>query len=141
MIHDTKAASEGADEILAWIGTHGIADKDAAAARRRFVGSSSSAKIEKRRGEHRMVIDLHGMRSEEAVDAVRRGLDAARHAGCASVIFVHGKGHHSPSGEGPVLKSLVRGMLENELALQVKDHFDAPPEAGGSGATIAWLAR
>ena len=128
-------------EIFEWLRTHGVPDKDAEAKRSASLPPKDSrSRLETGRKQHRLVVDLHGLRYEEAVPVIRSGLERGKKSGCAAVIFVHGKGHHSDAGEGPVLKGLVRAMLENELALQVKDFYDAPPDQGGSGATIAYIA-
>jgi DNA-nicking Smr family endonuclease len=56
------------------------------------------------------VLDLHGMSSAEAEEALDRFIRDSRSRGLAKVLIIHGKGLHSP-GE-PVLGRVVRSYLE-----------------------------
>ncbi len=56
------------------------------------------------------VLDLHGMSSAEAEEALDRFIRDCRSRGLSKVLIVHGKGLHSP-GE-PVLGRVVRSYLE-----------------------------
>ena len=58
-------------------------------------------------------------------------LREARRLGLSEVRLIHGKGMG-------VRRAEVRRLLAARD--DVLDHFDAPPERGGSGATIAILA-
>ncbi len=56
------------------------------------------------------VLDLHGLSSAEAEEALDRFIRDSRARGLVKVLIVHGKGLHSP-GE-PVLERVVRSYLE-----------------------------
>jgi len=56
------------------------------------------------------VLDLHGMSSLEAEEALDRFIRGARARGLAKVLIVHGKGLHSPGQ--PVLQRVVQNYLE-----------------------------
>ena len=56
------------------------------------------------------VLDLHGLSSAEAEEALDRFIRDSRSRGLSKVLIVHGKGLHSP-GE-PVLGQVVRSYLE-----------------------------
>lgn len=81
--------------------------------------------------EPQAVLDLHGMNSREAEQALERFIYQARSTAVRKVLIVHGKGNHS-QGE-PVLQGVVRRYLEKcpytgAFAL-------AKPKHGGRGAT------
>jgi dsDNA-specific endonuclease/ATPase MutS2 len=80
--------------------------------------------------EIRDVFDLHTIQPRDVKRVVEEYLDEARRAGFRSVRIIHGKG----SG---VQREIVRGILARTPF--VEDWTDAPPEAGGWGATIARL--
>jgi DNA mismatch repair protein MutS2 len=66
------------------------------------------------------------MRLEEALDALRRQIDAAVLAGMREFAVIHGK------GEG-ILQKGVHEYLRNENA--VADYYFSRPELGGFGRT------
>ena len=74
--------------------------------------------------------DLHSFRPEDVASAVEEYLRAAREAGFREVRVIHGKGIG-------VRRAEVRRLLEKRD--DVADFFDAPPERGGSGATVVVL--
>ena len=82
-------------------------------------------------------IDLHGLRTDEAREALGQFLRDARRAGWRCVRVVHGKGLGSP-GKAPVLKAKVHGWLiqKNEVLAFVQ----ARPLEGGAGALLVLLA-
>jgi len=78
------------------------------------------------------VLDLHTFRPQEIPDLLDDYLSACREVQILSVRIVHGKGRG-------VLKKRVRAILKRHpLVVSITD---APPEAGGWGATIAELKR
>lgn len=77
------------------------------------------------------IIDLHTIHPREVRKVVEEYLLEARRAGFRSVRIIHGKG-------AGVQREIVRGVLEKTPF--VEDCTDAPPEAGGWGATIAHLS-
>lgn len=77
------------------------------------------------------VIDLHTIPPREIKRVVEEYLHEAHEAGFQSVRIIHGKGIG-------VQRELVRSILSRTPF--VADWTDAPPEAGGLGATIARLS-
>ena len=78
------------------------------------------------------VLDLHAFRPEEISDLLDDYLDECVAAGIFSIRVIHGKG----SG---VLRRRVQSLLGRHRLVA---HFrDAPPEAGGWGATLVDLCR
>ena len=75
-------------------------------------------------------LDLHTFLPQEVADVVRDYLDAAWEKGLRELRIVHGRGIG-------VQRELVRKVLERDP--RVRSFRDAPPEAGGWGATLATL--
>ncbi len=82
-------------------------------------------------------IDLHGLRSDEAREALGQFLREAQRAGLRCVRVVHGKGLGSP-GRAPVLKAKVQGWLIQKQ--EVLAFVQARPLEGGAGALMVLLA-
>lgn len=82
-------------------------------------------------------IDLHGMRRDEARDALAAFLRDAGQRGLRCVRVVHGKGHGSP-GKAPVLKGKVRAWLVQKES--VLAFVQARAADGGHGALVVLLA-
>lgn len=81
-------------------------------------------------------LDLHGLRREEARDAVARFLPQAVRDGLRCVRIIHGKGLGSIDRK-PVLKDKVlRWLVQRD---EVIAFCQAPPHAGGSGALLVLL--
>lgn len=78
------------------------------------------------------VIDLHTIPPRDVSRVVEEYLRQAHEAGFAVVRIIHGKGIF-------VQRTLVHAILERTPF--VIDWTDAPPEAGGLGATIVRLDR
>lgn len=72
------------------------------------------------------VLDLHPFRPAEVSSVVRSYLDAAYEAGFRRLRIIHGRG-------AGVQRRTVRTVLERDP--RVRSFGDAPPEAGGWGAT------
>ena len=77
--------------------------------------------------EIRDVFDLHAIAPRDVKRVVEEYLAEAHRAGYRSVRIIHGK------GKG-VQREMVRAILSRTTF--VEDWTDAPPEAGGWGATI-----
>jgi hypothetical protein len=77
------------------------------------------------------IIDLHTMPPRDVKRVVEEYLGEARRAGFRSVRIIHGKGIG-------VQREMVRSILARTPF--VEDWIDAPPEAGGLGATIVRLS-
>ena len=76
------------------------------------------------------VIDLHTLAPRDVKRAVEEYLIEARRAGFRSVRIIHGKGRG-------VQREMVRKILARTPS--VLSFTDAPPAAGGFGATVAHL--
>ncbi len=76
------------------------------------------------------VLDLHTFRPQDIADLLENYFDECIKAGIFSVRVIHGK------GKG-IQKRQVQRILQNNPA--VKSFRDAPPEAGGWGATLVQL--
>lgn len=81
-------------------------------------------------------IDLHGLRQDDAREALSAFIHEAHQHGIRCVRVVHGKGLGSP-GKAPVLKNRVHNWLvqKNEVLAFVQ----AKPSDGGSGALVVLL--
>ena len=81
-------------------------------------------------------IDLHGLRTEEAREALSGFLQQAIRLGWRCVRVVHGKGLGSP-GRKPVLKEKVlRWLVQRQ---EVMAFVQAPAPQGGAGALLVLL--
>ena len=76
------------------------------------------------------VLDLHTFRPQDIADLLENYFDECIKAGIFLVRVIHGK------GKG-IQKRQVQRILQNNPA--VKSFMDAPPEAGGWGATLVQL--
>jgi DNA-nicking Smr family endonuclease len=81
-------------------------------------------------------LDLHGLRREEARDALAAFIRHCHQASHRCLRVVHGKGHGSP-GREPVLKSKVHRWLAQRQ--EVMAFTQAPGAQGGAGALIVLL--
>lgn len=81
-------------------------------------------------------LDLHGMRSDEAREALAEFLRDADKRGLRCVRVIHGKGLGSPNKE-PVLKNKVRNWLAQKA--EVIAFCQAKAADGGSGALVVLL--
>ena len=104
--------------------------------RRPGIGLDITGKL--RRGDWRIQrqLDLHGLRLDDARDALGRFIREAHQHGIRCVRVVHGKGLGSP-GKTSVLKSRVHSWLvqRNEILAFVQ----AKPAEGGAGALVVLL--
>ena len=86
-------------------------------------------------------IDLHGMRVDEAKEAVGAFVRDRRAKGDRVVVIVHGRGLNSPARQ-PVLRGEVAAWLsDGPTAKHVSAFLTAPPEHGGEGAMSVLLAH
>lgn len=81
-------------------------------------------------------LDLHGLRRDQARDALNQFFRAAEQQKLRCVRVVHGKGHGSP-GRTPVLKDKVKRWLVQKE--QVMAYVQARPADGGHGALVVLL--
>lgn len=76
------------------------------------------------------VLDLHTFRPAEVPDLLSDYIEECRNAGITRIRIIHGKGTGT-------LKRLVHRVLKKHP--RVASFTDAPPDAGGWGATLADL--
>ncbi|MFD1709144.1 DNA mismatch repair protein MutS [Ottowia sp. GY511] len=101
------------------------------------VGPDVTAKLRRGHWAVQRQIDLHGLRTDEAREALGQFLREAQRAGVRCVRVVHGKGLGSP-GRTPVLKAKVHGWLIQKK--EVLAFVQAKPLEGGAGAVLVLLA-
>ncbi|MDF1484646.1 Smr/MutS family protein [Ramlibacter sp. H39-3-26] len=104
--------------------------------RRPGVGPDVTRKLRAGHWSIQRQLDLHGLRTDEAREALGAFLRDARRTGLRCVRVVHGKGLGSP-GRTPVLKTRVQRWLvqKNEVLAFVQ----ARPAEGGAGALVVLL--
>lgn len=83
-------------------------------------------------------LDLHGLRRDDAREALGEFLRDATKVGWRCVRVVHGKGLGSP-GKTPVLKGRVQSWLVQKK--EVLAFAQAMPAQGGAGALVVLLAQ
>lgn len=110
---------------------------DAMSFRRPGINTDVTRKLRAGEWSIQRQLDLHGMRSDEARDALGTFIRDAWKQGVRCVRVVHGKGLGSP-GKQPVLKAKVQRWLiqKNETLAFVQ----AKPAEGGAGALVVLLA-
>jgi DNA-nicking Smr family endonuclease len=109
---------------------------DAMSFRRPGIGIDVARKLRRGHWSIQSEIDLHGLRREDAREALAAFLRDAVKQGLRCVRVVHGKGLGSP-GKTPVLKGKVHGWLvqKNEVLAFVQARADE----GGAGAVVVLL--
>jgi DNA-nicking Smr family endonuclease len=109
---------------------------DALSFRRPGIGTDVTRKLRKGDWSIQREIDLHGLRREDAREALAAFIRLAVRDGVRCIRVVHGKGLGSP-GKTPVLKSKVQGWLvqKNEVLAFVQARADE----GGAGALVVLL--
>ncbi len=100
------------------------------------VGSDVLRKLRRGNWSLQGEIDLHGLRTEEAREALSEFLHHAIRLGWRCVRVVHGKGLGSP-GRMPVLKQKVMRWLVQRA--EVMAFVQAPAAQGGAGAVLVLL--
>jgi len=109
---------------------------DALSFRRPGIGTDVTKRLRKGDWSIQGEIDLHGLRREEAREALAAFIREAHKRGWRCVRIVHGKGLGSP-GKTPVLKGRVQSWLiqKNEVLAFVQARGDE----GGAGALVVLL--
>lgn len=109
---------------------------DAMSYRRPGIGIDVARKLRRGHWSIQGEIDLHGLRSDDAREAMAAFLRESLRQGWRCVRVVHGKGLGSP-GKTPVLKGKVHGWLvqKNEVLAFVQARADE----GGAGAVVVLL--
>ena len=120
---------------LQWINNHHMEDKDAqmqkeaesAAAAR----PSRAPRGRKMRRNPRDEIDLHGMTSDEAAEAVERRIDDLMIAGLKVLRVIHGGGNPSYGNVKRIIDRKVRSEWSNRIQL-----YKVEPDNAGSSIMI-----
>lgn len=105
--------------------------------KRRHIGPDVLVRLRRGQWAIQAQVDLHGLRRDEARQALQSFLRLARRQGHRCVRVIHGKGLGSP-GKTPVLKSKVRAWLVQSQA--VLAFVQARASQGGHGAVVVLLA-
>ena len=111
---------------------------DALSYRRPGIGTDVTRKLRKGGWSIQGQVDLHGLRREDAREALVDFIKDAARMGWRCVRVVHGKGLGSP-GKTPVLKGKVQSWLIQKQ--EVLAFVQARPAHGGAGALIVLLAQ
>jgi DNA-nicking Smr family endonuclease len=109
---------------------------DAMSFRRPGIGIDVARKLRRGHWSIQSEIDLHGLRREDAREALAGFLRDAVRQGLRCVRVVHGKGLGSP-GKTPVLKGKVHGWLVQKS--EVLAFVQARADEGGAGAVVVLL--
>ena len=104
--------------------------------RRPGLGGDVVRKLREGRWSIQRAIDLHGLRTDEAREALGRFIRESHQQGLRCVRVVHGKGLGSP-GRTPVLKGRVLRWLVQKK--EVMAFVQARPAEGGAGALVVLL--
>ena len=104
--------------------------------RRPGIGVDVTRKLRRGDWSIQRQLDLHGLRRDDAREALGQFIRDAHKHGIRCVRVVHGKGLGSP-GKAPILKSRVHSWLvqKNEVLAFVQ----AKPADGGGGALVVLL--
>ena len=111
---------------------------DALSYRRTGIGTDVTRKLRKGGWSIQGQVDLHGLRREDARQALVDFIKDATRMGWRCVRVVHGKGLGSP-GKTPVLKSKVQSWLIQKQ--EVLAFVQARPAHGGAGALVVLLTQ
>ncbi len=104
--------------------------------RRPGVGVDVTQQLRRGKWAIQRQLDLHGLRSDDAREALGSFVRESHQQGIRCVRIVHGKGLGSP-GKTPVLKDKVHRWLVQKA--QVVAFVQAPPAQGGAGALVVLL--
>jgi DNA-nicking Smr family endonuclease len=105
--------------------------------RRPGIGPDVAARLRRGQWAIQAQIDLHGLRRDEAREALSEFIRRSHAQGRRCLRVVHGKGHGSP-GREPVLKAKVQRWLAQSAEVVAFAQASAPQ--GGAGALIVLLA-
>lgn len=104
--------------------------------RRTGLGPDVTRKLREGHWSIQRQIDLHGLRTDEAREALGQFIRETHQLGLRCVRVVHGKGLGSP-GRTPVLKGRVQRWLVQKK--EVLAFVQARPAEGGAGALVVLL--
>jgi len=106
--------------------------------RRPGLGADVMRKLREGHWSIQRQIDLHGLRTDQAREALGGFIREAHQLGLRCVRVVHGKGLGSP-GRTPVLKGRVQSWLVQKS--EVMAFVQARPAEGGAGALVVLLRQ
>jgi DNA-nicking Smr family endonuclease len=86
-------------------------------------------------------VDLHGLGANEARQAVEAFVREKRAAGEKCLLVVHGKGEHSPRGQGVLRHEIAGWLAEGPASEHVAAFATATRDDGGEGAVYVLLRR
>lgn len=104
--------------------------------RREGIGLDVTRKLRSGEWSIQRQLDLHGLRTDEAREALGQFIRLSHRTGLRCVRIVHGKGLGSP-GKTPVLKSKVQRWLVQKK--EILAFVQARPAEGGAGALVVLL--
>ena len=110
---------------------------DSLSFRRRGIGQEVVRKLRRGVWATQAQLDLHGLRRDEAREALGEFMRESAREGWRCVRVIHGKGNGSP-GREPVLKSKVKSWLVQKK--EVIAFTQARAADGGAGAVMVLLA-
>jgi DNA-nicking Smr family endonuclease len=86
-------------------------------------------------------VDLHGLGASDARQAVETFVREKRAAGEKCLLIVHGKGEHSPRGQGVLRHEMAGWLAEGPASEHVAAFATATRDDGGEGAVYVLLRR
>ena len=94
-----------------------------------------------RRGEFQVDVscDLHGRGVHEARARVEEIVQRSRERGERCLLLVHGRGNHSPGGEGILRGEMAAWLSQGSASVHVAAFATALPDDGGDGALYVLL--
>ncbi|MDH4273493.1 MAG: Smr/MutS family protein [Gammaproteobacteria bacterium] len=104
--------------------------------RRRDIPANTLRKLRRGQFAIQAQLDLHGMTTVAAADALGQFINDCLALGLRAVRIIHGKGHGSPQRR-PVLKGKVGLWLQRRE--DVLAYCSAPPQDGGTGVLYVLL--
>lgn len=95
------------------------------------------------RGVHAIdhVLDLHGQTQEAAHDMVAYALERGWNEGWRCLQIIHGRGLHSEDGRSVLKERLPGWLAERPHGRRILAFTTAPPDRGGTGATLVLLRK
>lgn len=129
--------TDGENEILQWIETHGIEKKNECGEHKKHTDFQRGKRY-RRNGAWEQSIDLHGFTLADAEQKLRSAFEQFRREGVMQLFIIHGKGTHS-GGRECIIKDLVYQLLRNDFRHKVRSYQIASPREGGEGATRIYL--
>ena len=86
---------------------------------------------------HRSQIDLHGLTTTQASEAILKHLSSVLQSQANTTLIIHGKGAHNTDTDISIMKSFVNNHLRKIPA--VLAFCSATPQMGGTGAVFVLL--